>query len=222
MKNYCDPHLIFDYNDKKKEAYAKDVKYFWFLNHTIKDLTDQSLESWKEDRELLVSTPNKFHSYAQYFHIHAQDFASCTIDEKMMILWRFIGKHTYSTGIWVSRTKGFVSAFGWQDVNHYKKEKNVDPRLKNYTTCMGLALIYKTLAKEFLWMDGEIKSVLYHSYFKSSTGECVDYSAAAIKWRKNGFFATEEEYLERTATWQPKKKSIVDKTRDSIYSIFPS
>ena len=87
---------------------------------------------------------------------------------------------------------------------------------------MGLALIYKTLAKEFLWVEWEIKSVLYHSYFKASTGECIDYSEASMRWRKSGFFATEEEYLERTATWQPRTKSIVNKTKNEIWSNFAS
>lgn len=222
MQEYCDPNLVFDYNDDKKEVYAKDIAHHWFLSHTMKDLTDESLESWENDWITLIYSPNKFHAYAQQLGILAANFYSCTKHEKMLILWRFIKKHTYSTHRRMAQTKGLLSAFVWQDVNNYKKEKDVNPKLKNYSSCMGLALIYRTLAKEFLWVEWEIKSILYHSYFKASTGECLDYSEASMKDRKNGLFATEEEYLERTATWQPNKQTIVDKTKDTIHNIFTS
>ena len=222
MKNYCDPNLIFDYNDDKKEVYAKDIAHYWFLSHTMKDLTEESLQNWHNDWQSLILNPHIFHSYAQYLGLSSINFQSCTKHEKMLILWRFVKKNTYSTHWKMAQTKWFISAFVWQDVNSYKIEKNVNPKLKNYSTCMWLALIYKTLAREFLWVDGEIKSVLYHSYFKSNTGECVDYSEASIRWRKNGFFFSEEEYLERTATWMPKNKSIIDKTKSELSSNFAS
>lgn len=226
MQKYCDPNLVFDYNDDKKEVYAKDIANHWplsnrwFLSHTMKDLTDQSLQKWSNDWKSLISNPTKFHAYAQQLHIQSLDFQSCTTHEKMLILWRFIKKNTYSTHRRMSQTKGFLSAFVGQDINHYKKEKNLDPKLKNYSSCMGLALVYRTLAKEFFWIDGEIKSVHYHSYFKASTGECIDYSEASMKDRKNWLFATEEEYLERTAIWQPNKKAIIGTTQKSIHSLF--
>jgi hypothetical protein len=155
----------------------------WLIfSHTIKKLDTEHLTQRKEKRDELSTNPTLFKRYQQRLGIPSLQQA--TLEEKIKILRYFIVLNTKlpalrETFLYLAYT---VLARKPLDINKLKPRK--EATFFSQATCGSSAVLFLQLAREFLGLSGEIRSIAgHHSYIVLDTDKkqyFIDFSERLI------------------------------------------